>query len=725
MRVVVVGKHPRPREAVAVALARHQRQRLRVHRRRRRLHLRNRRRQVDPLRQPVVRIRRPRLILPPQPQVHRQPVVQPPVVLHIRRIPLQVRRLQRHQPRRRLPVQRPQQERRPLVPRVHHVRAVRRVRRQRRVEHQVDRLEPRRFAEIRAHLAAPLQVVRPLIPVHPRRHRPRVRVLIPLAPLPPQPVRRRRPRPRRHVQRRVIHIPAVVQRAVPLVVPPVVRQPLRPQQQRRVVELVHHVVVAAPHIQRRPVRHHPHRVAGKAHPVAVAPRQREEPRVGRVLLIQVGLELPVARKHLELVVDVPVHPLREVPVVHLLVHPALPVVLVARQVRQRQRLQHLHRHRIEQRRRNHVARKRRPHHPPRRRIHHRAERVVNRPHPPAQRRLAEVPRPLELRRHRPHDRQRPLVVPLLERREREHLVLQHRPAQRRPIHLQVRPAQLARVLPRRQLQRRIRNRVERRVPPVEIRRPLVAVRPRLHVQADHPAQRVPVLRVDRVLRHRHFFNRVHRRRIRRLEARPQRHAVEQHRVRALRPAARVVVVRIRVVIRPVLVRRRRHHDRRVQVRQVVRVPPRDRHLVEQLLLERDVVARRVELHRHRRRFHRHRLFQPAHLQHQFDRQVAPLLHAHVLLLGPPEPVQLANQRVRPRIHEVDQIPPFAIRRPRHRHARLDVRQRHRRARQRPLALIHHLPLDTRPIVLGVNRRDQAEQGNEHPQQPTHLHDDPS
>ena len=279
MRVVVTGKHPGAVVRVAVALARHQRQRLRVHRRRGALHLGDRRRQVEPLRQPVLRIRRPRLVLPPQPQVHRQPVVDPVVVLHVRRVPHEVRRLQRHQAGRRLAVERAQHERRPLVARVHHVGTVRRVGRQRRVEHQVDRLEARRLAVVRPRLCAPLQVVRALVPVHPHRRRPRIRVLIPLAPLPSQPVRRRRARPRRHVQRRVIHVAAVVERAVPLVVAPVVCQPLGAQQQRRVVELVGHVVVAAPHVQRRPVRDDPHRIARQAHPVAVAARQREEPRV--------------------------------------------------------------------------------------------------------------------------------------------------------------------------------------------------------------------------------------------------------------------------------------------------------------------------------------------------------------------------------------------------------------------------------------------------------------
>ena len=211
---------------------------------------------------------------------------------------------------------------------------------------------------------------------------------IPLAALPAEPVRRRRARARGHVERRVVDVAAVVERRVPLA-RPVVAQAVLAEQQRRVVELVGHVVEAAAHVERRPVRHHPHRVAGDAHAVAVAARQREEPAVGRILLVQVGLELAVAREDLPVVADVHVDALREVPVVDVLEDAALPVVDVARQVRQRDLLQHLQRHRIEPRLRDDVVGKRRPDDAAGG-VERRRERVVDGAHAAVQHRLAEV-----------------------------------------------------------------------------------------------------------------------------------------------------------------------------------------------------------------------------------------------------------------------------------------------------------------------------------------------
>ena len=144
----------------------------------------------------------------------------------------------------------------------------------------------------------------------------------------------RRARARGDVERRVVHVAAVVERRVPRAAP-VILQTVLAEQQRRVVELVGHVVEAAAHVDRGLVGHHVHRVAGDAHAVAIAARQREEPGFGGILLVEVGLELAVAGEDLQLVGHVHVDALREVPVVDLLGHAALPVVDVAWQVGQR------------------------------------------------------------------------------------------------------------------------------------------------------------------------------------------------------------------------------------------------------------------------------------------------------------------------------------------------------------------------------------------------------
>ncbi len=236
-----------------------------------------------------------------------------------------------------------EQERRPLVAGGGDLRAVGAVGGQRRVEDQVDRLEARRLAVVGARLAAPLQAVPALVAVHARRQRPGVGMLVPLAALPPEPVVGVGAGARGDVERRVVDVAAVVERRVP-VVRPVRGEAFRPEQQRRVVELVDHVVEAAADVERRLRRHHPHGVAGDAEPVAVAARQREEAAAARerVVLVEIGLEDAGAREHLQVVADVQVDALREVPVAHLLGDAGLQVVDVARQVRERDVLEHAH-----------------------------------------------------------------------------------------------------------------------------------------------------------------------------------------------------------------------------------------------------------------------------------------------------------------------------------------------------------------------------------------------
>src|SRR4029434_2042304 len=106
-------------------------------------------------------------------------------------------------------------------------------------------------------------------------------------------------------------------------------------------------------------------------------RQREQSAFGRIVLIEVGLELAIAREHLQLVGEVHVDALREVPVVHLLGDRALPVVGVAGQVRQGQRLQQTPRNRIDLTTRNDVVAVRRSHYTASGRVDSRRERIVD------------------------------------------------------------------------------------------------------------------------------------------------------------------------------------------------------------------------------------------------------------------------------------------------------------------------------------------------------------
>ena len=79
---------------------------------------------------------------------------------------------------------------------------------------------------------------------------------------------------------------------------PVAFQTVVAEQEGRVVELVGHVVEAAADVQGGLFRHDPDRVAGDAQAVPIAARERIEPGLGRVLLIEVRLELSVAGEHL-------------------------------------------------------------------------------------------------------------------------------------------------------------------------------------------------------------------------------------------------------------------------------------------------------------------------------------------------------------------------------------------------------------------------------------------
>ena len=336
--------------------------------------------------------------------------------------------------------------------------------------------------------------------------------------------------------------------------------------------------------------------------------------------------------------------------------------------------------------------------------------IVDGPDAAGEDRLAEVAGALGRRRHRPDDRNRLVVVPLFVGTEREHLVLPDRKAERRPVHLQLRPLVVIHVLPGRNLDRGVRDRIQGRVPHEEIPRPVRIVGPRLHVQADDAAEAVAVLCVHAVLRHGDLLDGVHRGRVGGLETRAERHAVEQHVVGAPGAAARIVVVREGVVIWAVLVLGGPGHvdHRRVQVRQVVGIPAGHGHLVEHLFLEGQVRAARVELDHDRRRFDRHGFLVTANREHQIRGDVAALLHADVPLLRPLEAFQRGDDGIRARLHEVEQVSPLPVRDPVNAHPGRVVLQRDDDARQRSLAFIEDCPLHTRTVVLSAGRPGQQE-----------------
>ena len=144
------------------------------------------------------------------------------------------------------------------------------------------------------------------------------------------------------------------------------------------------------------------------------------------------------------------------------------------------------------------------------------------------------------------------------------------------------------VLAGRDRDRRVADRVHAGVAEEHVGRAAQRVGARLHVQADQAAEAVAVLGIDAVLGDRDFLDGVHRRRVGGLVARAERDAIEQDGVGAARAAAGVVVVGVGVVVRAVLGGRRpgRVDDGRIEVGQVVRVAPADRHLVDQRALER-------------------------------------------------------------------------------------------------------------------------------------------
>ena len=400
------------------------------------------------------------------------------------------------------------------------------------------------------------------------------------------------------------------------------------------------------------------------------------------------------------------------------------VIDVAGQIRQRDVCEHLRRDRIDHPAGNHVARKRRPDDAAGPRIDDRRVRVVDRADAAVQHGLAEVPRTFRRGRHRADDGDRPLVVPLLVGREREQLVLLDREADRAAQRPECGAAQQLRILVGRELDGRVGERVHAGVAEEAIGRSLEPVRARLHVQADDAAEAVAVLGVHAVLRYRDFLDRVHGRGVGGLVAGAERHAVQQDVVGAVRTAARVVVVRERVVVWPVLGGRGPgggNHGR-IQVRQVVRISTGDRGLVDELARQRDVRTARVELDDGRGGLDGDRLLHAADFQHEVHRDVPALGDAHVLLIGPLEPAQFGRDGVATRVHEVEQVPALAVRDALGLHPRGVIDQRHRHTRKDALARVHDRALHAAAIILCGGRRAQQHEDRKRDSDTTPLHD---
>ena len=231
---------------------------------------------------------------------------------------------------------------------------------------------------------------------------------------------------------------------------------------------------------------------------------------------------------------------------------------------------------------------------------------------------------------------------------------------------------------------------------------------RLHVQADDAAEAVSVLGVDAVLRDGDLVHRVDGGRVGGLVAGAQRDAIEQHVVGAARPAARIVIVGVGVVVRPVLVGER-HVDRGIEVGQAVGIAAVDRHLVDELPLDREIGVARLELHRHRRRFDDDALLEAADLEREIRGNTPALRHADVSLLRGFESLELAGDRIDARVDEIEDVVAVPVSHERHGDAGRVVLHRDGGARQRALGRVEHRALDATAIVLGAGRRRGEQQ----------------
>ena len=259
------------------------------------------------------------------------------------------------------------------------------------------------------------------------------------------------------------------------------------------------------------------------------------------------------------------------------------------------------------------------------------------------------------------------------------------------------------------------DRVHARIAEERIGRPVQAVRARLHVQADDAPEAVAVLGIGAGLGDGDFLDRVHGGGVGRLVAGAERHAVEQHVVGAPGAAARVVVVRERVVVRAVLVRRAAHArvHRRIEHGEVVGVAAADRHLVQELPLERELGVAAVQLDLGALGDDGHRFLDAAHVECEVAGHVTALLDADGAVLGLLEAGQLRDDRVGARLDEIEDVVPRGVGHARDRHAGGVVPQRHGDAGKDGLAGVDDGSLDPRAVILrdgrgGHRRHDDGE-----------------
>ena len=334
---------------------------------------------------------------------------------------------------------------------------------------------------------------------------------------------------------------------------------------------------------------------------------------------------------------------------------------------------HLQRHRVEPRRRNLLARKRRV---PVQRIH-------NRQRPP--RRVdsrGKVPANHPIRRHKPPPRRARNLPQRLPARQEKRLVPpvvkfrnHHRPRRRRPklVPPQLRFTHIKKV-----------PRVQHVVAHKLIQRTAQPVPTALQNHTQHTARIPPVFGRKTGRNHLEFLHTLQRRTHHRPRIPPLRivHPVNQK--------ARIIGPRAVNRKRPVPVLPLRQHAP-AQIRQVRKVPPRQRHLAD-LVVGGNVPTRPALRVQHRRRIHnRHALRHRAHLQRNVQPQH---LVQRQRELRPP--VQL--KPLPPRLHRIP--PRCQIRRrkvaavPRHhfvRLIRLQVRQPHRHRRHHAASAIRHPP----------------------------------
>ncbi len=416
-----------------------------------------------------------------------------------------------------------------------------------------------------------------------------------------------------------------------------------------------------------------------------------------VALIEVRLQLRVAREELPLVVQVPIGAVVEVPVLEQPRVVGAEIVdardVVARAVRTPDILHEQRRRGVDARWRNHVARKRLARARVVRGVETRGPGIVNR----AQsvelvQRLRKVSRALEIGRHGASRVARLACPPHLVARKREELVLANRTADRAAADMI--PDQVRHARPR----RRVGDGVERRVPAEIVRRAVDVVRAGLDRQAQHAARRMSELGVDGILLYRELLHRVHRRRVAALLIQLQRRSIEEQIVLAIRRSAHVDRTRRpheeRIPLGAVAV-----HHRRIEQCQRERIPLFHRKLAQHLPVDRQLSGRRVELELRRRIGHRDRIGHLPRVQRQIHGHVRASLHEHARSLRAGESGELGADRVGAGLDEVEQVVAGRASRARDLDAGVLIPQYDLRVRQRRLRGVGDHSLDLGAIIL--------------------------